>query len=297
MLRAIVAGALLCSAVAGAGEAAAAVARGSEPPMVGRRIEAPTLTAAQILEKNLAARGGLEAWRNVRTMAWAGRVEGGAPVPMPFLAQLKRPNLTHFEITAMDQRFLRVFDGTHGWRLRPGDDGKPEARAFTQEEDAFARDEFVIDGPLVDHEAKGVEVAVAGVDEIEGRKAHLLEVTLPSRASRRIWIDAETFLEIRSDRPSTNPLAPGAPVSVYYRDYRSVGGVVIPHTIEIQGESGGRGARMTIEKVALNPELPLAAFSKPATATRKKATVRIGAGASPSPAAPVRSGPANTSGR
>jgi hypothetical protein len=223
--------------------------------MQSRRLGAPTLTAAQIIEKNVAARGGLEAWRKVEAMAWVGRVEGGSPVPMPFLLELKRPSSTHFEITAIDKRFVRVFDGTRGWRVRPGANGAPETKAFSKEEVAFARDEFVVDGPLIDHVAKGVRVKVAGLDELDGRKAHLLEVTLPSGASRRIWIDAETFLELRSDRPSTSPLARGAPVSTYYRDYRSVEGLVIPLTIELRPEAGERGSqKLIIEKVALNPE-------------------------------------------
>ena len=288
MLRAIAAGALLFSAAAAPAEASAAAVTGAQPAMGGRRLGAPTLTAAQIVEKSVAARGGLEAWRKVEAMAWAGRVEGGSPVPMPFFVELKRPNLTHFEITAIDKRFIRIFDGTRGWRVRPGASGAPEVRAFSKEEDAFSRDEFVIDGPLMDHEAKGVKVVVVGLDEIEGRKAHLLEVTAPSGASRRIWIDAETFLEIRSDRPSTSPLVRGAPVSVYYRDYRSVEGLMIPRTIETRPEAGGRGSqKLIIEKVAINPALPQAAFSKPATVSRRKATVHVG-DASSMPAAPAR---------
>ncbi|HEY6098246.1 MAG TPA: hypothetical protein VIW03_02380, partial [Anaeromyxobacter sp.] len=230
MLRAIAAGALLLTAAA-PGEAAASAVTLAQPSREGRRLVAPALTAAQIVERNVAARGGLGAWHQVQAMAWKGRVEGGSPTPMPFVVQMKRPNLTRFEVTAMDRRFVRIFDGTHGWRVRPSDAGLPDSRAFSKEEDAFARDEFALDGPLLDHQAKGVKVEVAGLDELEGRKAYLLSVTLPSGASRRIWIDAETFLEIRSDRPSTNPLVRGAPVSLYYRDYRKVEGLVIPFTI------------------------------------------------------------------
>ncbi len=289
MLRAIAAGALLLSAAAAPGEAAAGPVTEVQPARAGRRLGAPTLAAEQIVERNVAARGGLEAWRKVEAMAWTGRVEGGSPVPMPFFLQLKRPNLTHFEITAIDRRFVRMFDGTRGWRVRPGSEGAPEATAFSKEEDAFARDEFVIDGPLMDHAAKGVRIAVAGVDEIEGRRAHLLEVTLPSGASRRIWIDAETFLELRTDRPSTNPLVRGAPVSVYYRDYRTVEGLLIPFTIETRPEAGGREPqKLIIEKVAVNPALPQAAFSRPATASRRKTSVRVGGPASSMPDVPAR---------
>jgi outer membrane lipoprotein-sorting protein len=36
------------------------------------------LTAQQIVEKHLAARGGLQAWRGVQSMAWAGKMDAGS---------------------------------------------------------------------------------------------------------------------------------------------------------------------------------------------------------------------------
>src|SRR5262245_45937296 len=213
----------------------------------------PPLSVEQIVEKNIAARGGLEGWRKIETMAWAGHVQGAAEStpPMPFVMELKRPNKTHFEISTIDKRFTRIFDGTNGWRLRPGGNGLPELKPFSKEEIAFARDEHVIDGPLVDYDAKGVAVKLAGLDEIDGRKAYLLEVTLRGGASRRVWVDAETFLDCRVDRPSTSPLTQGAPVSVYYRDFRPVDGLLIPHTIETRSSSGGAPAQtLVIDRVA-----------------------------------------------
>jgi hypothetical protein len=38
---------------------------------------APSLTAQQIVEKHVAARGGLQAWRAVQTMSWSGNLEAG----------------------------------------------------------------------------------------------------------------------------------------------------------------------------------------------------------------------------
>ena len=35
------------------------------------------LTAAQIVEKHVAARGGLQAWRAVQAMSWTGRLDAG----------------------------------------------------------------------------------------------------------------------------------------------------------------------------------------------------------------------------
>jgi hypothetical protein len=240
---------------------AARAAQSARPDVSGR------LSLEQILERNAAARGGPEAWRAIETMTWTGhvRISGESAPPMPFVMELQRPNRTHFEVSTADRRFTRIFDGRNGWRMRPGGNGQPEVKALSREEVAFSRDEFVIDGPLVDHAAKGVAVKLTGLDEIEGRKAYLLEVTLPGGASRRVWVDAETFLDFRSDRPSTNPLTQGAPISIYYKDFRAVGGLLIPHVIETRsGADAGPSQILAIEKIALNPPLPVHTFAKPA---------------------------------
>ncbi len=257
-------------------------------------LAATSLTAAQVIARNVTARGGLEAWRGIDTMTWIGHVEStaGTSAPMPFLLELGRPNRTRFEIKTIDRNFTRIFDGTRGWRVRPAGNGAPEVKPFSSEEVRYARDEFVIDGPLIDYETKGVVARLAGLDEVDGRKAYLLELTLPSGASRRLWIDSQTYLEVRADRPSTNPLVKGVPVSVYYGDYRSVNGLMIPFTIENRSADSTRAAeKLVIDKVALNPKLSERAFAKPASPWQRHAIVRI-APEAPGPApAPARASP------
>lgn len=271
MLRSIVTAAVIASSLTAAAATLPAAPPAAAPSSAAR------LTAAEIVLRNVAARGGLDAWRRVETMAWIGRVEGGSPVPMPFSMEMKRPNKTRFEITSNEQRFLRIFDGARGWRVRPGANGTPDAKRFPPEEADFARGEFVIDGPLIDYEAKGITVRLAGVNEIEGRKAYQLELQLPSGASRRVWIDTETYLEVRADRPSTNPVAKGVPVSVFYRDYRKVDGLLVPMTIETHAPAGdGRSQKLVITKVVLNPSIPDTQFGKPPTALQRNSVARVG---------------------
>ena len=238
---------------------------------------APALSAAQIVERNIAARGGVEAWRKVDTVVWSGHVEStpASAQALPFVLEMKRPNKTHFEITAQRERFLRVFDGVRGWKLRPNASGIPDVQPFSLDEMKFSREEF-IDGPLIDHEAKRIAVSLEGLDEIEGRKAYRLSVKLPSGAPRRLWIDAETFLDVKHERPSSNPLASGAAISVFYRDYRAVGGLQIPHRIETGTRLGNAVNILVIERATLNAPLNDRIFAKPAAPTKRRATVSIG---------------------
>lgn len=232
---------------------------------------APELSAEQIVEKNVAARGGLEPWRKIETMVWVGHMEraGGPMAGVPFVLQQKRPNKTRFEVNAIGQRSVRVFNGAHGWKVRPAADGNPDVQQYTPQEAKFARDESVIDGPLIDYQTKGTSVALEGVEEVEGREAYRLRLRLASGERHSVWVDAQTFLEIRYDRTSYNPAGVPGTVSVFYRDYKSIDGLQIPSVLEIGTGSGKAPDKMVIEKIALNPPLDDRVFARPGRPSRR----------------------------
>jgi hypothetical protein len=222
-----------------------------------------------LLEKYVSARGGAQAWKEVRTMGWAGRVEspGGATAELPFLMLLQRPNATRFEIVGKDQRSIRIFNGYQGWKVRPGSETGLDVQAYTDDEVAAARDSGGLDGPLSDCEAKGIQAAMEGADSVEGHRAWRLRVTLPSGQVQRHWIDAESYLELRYDRVSRSAAGQSGVVSVYYRNYRSIEGLKLPLLIETQIGNGPVVTRMIIEKVAINPTLDAASFTGPIAKT------------------------------
>ena len=247
---------------------AVALAAGTAP---GPKATATPLSAEQIVARNVAARGGLQAWRKVGTMVWVGHIQSAhVPVPsMLFTLEQQRPNKTRFEIDALGHKSVRVFDGAHGWKLRAGqNDGAPDAQPYNAEELKFARGGQGIDGPLIDSGAKGNVVTLAGLEEIEGHKAYRLEVQLPVRERDSLWIDAKTFLDIRCDRVVDGPGPAGLPrkvVSLLYRDYKTFDGLKMPSVIETSGDARSPPDRMVIEQVVLNPPLDPWVFVNPAT--------------------------------
>jgi len=246
---------------------------------------APELTAEQIIEKNVAASGGLEAWRKVQTMIWVGHMERpGAPMSsMPFVLQQKRPNKTRFEITGVGQRSLRIFDGTHGWKVRPASDGSPDVEAYTPQEARFARGEQVIDGPLIDYQAKGTTVRLEGIEEVDGRKAYGLSLKLASGEHHEVWIDSQTFLDLKYIRTSYSSAGAPGTVSITYGGYKDIGGLQIPSVLEIGTASGKVPDKMVIERIALNPPMDDRVFRRPGRPSRRQ-TVTIEP--TPAPGAP-----------
>lgn len=224
------------------------------------------LTVDQIVEKNVDARGGLEAWRKIDTMAWVGHVDSAnAPSEeLPFSLALKRPNLTRFEITVLNHRAVRAFDGKQGWKTSPSATGSGELRPYTIDELRSAKDEQVIDGLLIDHQTKGIEVTLEGSDKVDGHDAYRLAAKLPSGVTRHVWVDAQSFLDVKYDREARGPRGP-VTVEVKYSDYKNVDGVQVPFTIESGVVAAGRSDRLTIEKVSINPPLNDAMFARPGT--------------------------------
>ena len=251
-----------------------------------------TLTAEQIVNRYVQARGGLEAWHKVQTMAWAGHIDSAntAATGTPFIMELQRPNMTHFELTVQGQKAARTFDGRRGWRVHQTSSGAPEVQDFTPEELGFAREAFGIDGPLMEHKANGVALALEGTGEVEGHKAYRLSLRYPSGTMHHVWIDAQTFLELRDDRDFKDALGKPGTVSIYYSQYHPFEGVQIPLVIETGLGPGRVADKMVIEKVAINPPLAAQLFAKPLFAKRRSVVSVGGASDSspPYPGAPAR---------
>ena len=252
--------------------------------------------AEPIAEKNAAARGGLSAWRKVKTMSMSGNLDAGKPrdpvklamsylrpkselqaerkalasgrateaakqVQVPFVMELERPRKMRVEITFQGQTAVQVFDGSKGWKLRPFL-GRREVEPFNAEEMRQAAQQTELDGLLIDHGAKGNRLELVGTEKLEGRDNYKLKVTTADGQVRHVWVDAETFLETRVEG-SRRLDGKIRPVWTTFRDYRSVDGLMIPHVLETTVDGTNGAEQIRVERVVVNPKLGDARFAKP----------------------------------
>src|SRR4029077_11706510 len=138
-----------------------------------------SLTAAQIIEKNVSAKGGLQAWRAVQTMSFSGKMEAGgkSKAQLPLVLEKKRPRKTRVELVFANDTAVQVYDGINGWKLRPFL-GRRDVEPYSPEELKSAAFESELDGPLVDYAAKGNKVELEGVEKVEGNNAYKLRLTM-----------------------------------------------------------------------------------------------------------------------
>ena len=223
-----------------------------------------SLSADQIVERNVAARGGLAAWRAAKTLTIAGEMDaGGKPNhALPFVLKEKRPRKSRLEIIFKDQTSVQVYDGTQGWKVRPFLN-RNEVETYTPAEVKSAAAEQDLDGPLVDYAAKGTQIAAAGTESVEGHPAYKLKLTLRNGDKRMLWIDAGSFLELKMEGEPRKLDARMHKVAVYFRDYKTEHGLTTPRMQETAVEGVKQTYKMTITRVAVNEPLDDALFQKP----------------------------------
>lgn len=224
----------------------------------------PKLTAAQIVSKNVAARGGLKAWRAVNTLTLSGRMEAGGKknTDLPFVMKMERPRMSRLEIRFQDQTAVQVFDGEHGWKVRPFL-GRDEVEPFTPAEARVADAWGELDGPLVDYARKGIKVELQGKEPVEGHATYKLELTMKNGDKRHVWVDALSFLERKIDGDPRMLDGKMRNVAIFYRDYRTENGLTLPHVFETVVEGGKLPHKMYIDKVAINQPIEKSLFAKP----------------------------------
>lgn len=262
------------------------------------------LSAAQIVDKNVVARGGLQAWRQVKTLSLQGKMGAGGnqraalsmssahskemvlprrpteEPQLPFLMEMERPRKMRLELQVKGQTAVQVYDGTKGWKLRPFLN-RHDVEPYSEEELKIASTHGDLDGPLVDYAAKGSRVELDGTETVEGHNTYKLKVTEKTGHTLHVWVDAETFLEAKIEGQPRILDGTPHPVEIYYRDYRTVDGLRMPFVLETRVLPVGKNAlgmrdtpvppeKITIDTVEVNPKLDEKLFSNAELSTAAK---------------------------
>lgn len=229
------------------------------------RTQAPdNLTAAQIVEKNISAKGGLQAWRAVQSLSFSGKMDAGgkAKAQLAFVLEKKRPRKTRVEIAFANDTAVQVYDGANGWKLRPFL-GRRDVEPYSPEELKSAAFESDLDGSLLDYATKGNEVQLEGIEKVENHDAYKLKLTMKGGQVQHIWIDAQTFLDVKVEGTPRRMDGKMRPVWIYLRDYKNVNGLMIPYVMETEVQGNRETHKMIIESVVVNPKLEDSLFTKP----------------------------------
>jgi hypothetical protein len=221
-------------------------------------------TVDEIIAKNIEARGGLDKIKAVQTVRSSGKMEFGPGIEAPGMMVQKRPSYVRLDITVQGLTATQAYDGKSGWAVMPFT-GKKDAEAMSADDTKDFEDEADLDGPLVDYKGKGHQVELLGKEKLEGTDAYKLKLTRKNGDADVIYIDADSFLEIKEEQKRTIR-GSERETETTLGDYREVNGLMFPFAIASSTKGSPQQQKLTIEKIELNVPVDEASFKMPAAA-------------------------------
>jgi outer membrane lipoprotein-sorting protein len=191
-----------------------------------------------------------------------GDTEATQQVQLPFVLEMKRPGKSRIELEFAGKTAVQVYDGKEGWLKRPYLN-RDDWEAFSAEQLKASAGTWDLDGPLLDYAAKGTRLALEGIEKVDGRSAYKLQLTLKNGTVQHVWIDTQSFLDVKIEGTPRRMDGKLRTVWVTQRDFKSVQGLMIPSSLETAVDGYPDTHKMVIEKITVNPKLDDSRFTKP----------------------------------
>lgn len=233
-------------------------------------LHAVAMTADELIEKNIKARGGLDKIRAIQSLTETGKVlmsGWGGATQMDYRLLTKRPGMVRSERTMQGMTGVTAYDGKLGWSLQPFS-GRRDAEQLSADDTKDLKLSADLDGPLVDCKAKGNTVEYLGTEDVDGTDAHKLKVTFKDGDVQYVYLDPDYFLAIRViNQMRVRGVEEEEEIDL--GSYEQVNGVYFPFSIE----SGAKGAttknrKVTIEKAEANVPIDDQLFHFPAASAK-----------------------------
>ena len=224
-------------------------------------------TADEVVEKSVAAMGGRAALMKIRSRSATGTIVLTTPageISGAIEIYNKAPNksrsvikldLTQFGAgpVAIDQRF----DGSAGYVMDPlqGNRDVTGNQLENQKNGSFP-------SPLLDYKERGVTATLLPKEKVDGRDAFVLQLSPKTGSAVKNYIDAESYLLVRSVLTVNVPqLNADVESTVDVSDFRALDGVKLPFVTKLS--SSVQNYTVTIAKVEQNTDIDDKMFKKP----------------------------------
>jgi hypothetical protein len=151
-----------------------------------------------------------------------------------------------------------------GWSFIPMK--SPKAEPLSGERLKALQIDMDIAGPLMDYAEKGNKVVLIGKEDVEGRQAYKIKLTLNTGKEIIYFIDTKTHLIIQAKQMTVGIYSTGdvnaeqeRELITNFSDYRYINGVLFPFKVSNPGSSPGGGS-ITFTKIELNKTIDKSQF-------------------------------------
>jgi zinc protease len=231
----------------------------SQPPVAAPEAE----YARALLDKVIAAKGGLDTLRGVKSITAVTDADTDSPggrVDARTKTFLQYPDHVRVETTLAGETIVQVYDGARGWvKDSRGTHDVPE-RTARELEASVTRDVLAL--LLAAHDGSVRPRLLPDIRDEAGRVYHALECSAPSLEPTVLYIDPDTNL-IAGQRyvagTGSHPL-----VEELFSDYKAVSGVQVAFTARVR-RAGQTVLERHVTDIKINAPLDPALFKRPVT--------------------------------
>lgn len=220
------------------------------------------LTADDIIQKNINARGGAENWARVKNITIEG-IYVSFSEPEPFKIWRQRPDLYRFDSIRIKKKVIHVYDGQNAWWINPlmgPSFEKPQIIPSQNNLDKVTLRERHFEPVFWNYQDKSHQVDLEGREIFDDKDCYKLKVTLADATIEYWYIDAESFLEVGMTG-DTYDFGMKNSLEMFFSEYKDVDGLKFPFLIE--SEYGQRYRSMEIEKIEVNTDIDPSFFAMP----------------------------------
>jgi len=214
-----------------------------------------------LIEKNVRAKGGEEAWNKVSSLQLTGMMSLGQDVIVPYTIDQKRPLKMCMEYEFNKRRVVQCVDGKSGWQFLPYS-GRNVPEAMSKEDARAMADTASIDGMLLNADDRGVDIEWEGEVDVNGLPADKLKLTMPGGTVRWLYLDKITGLETKLEY-TRMIRGKEQTVESRYSNWKTENGLLFPGRTDTQIVGDKRSQFLTVDKIIINPAIDDKRFKMP----------------------------------
>lgn len=190
-------------------------------------------TVDEIVEKNIAATGGVEKLKSVNNIV-TERSLSVSGMEIPTVTTLMVGKKMRTESTVMGNSMIQVVDGTTGWMIMPtmmGGTGEPADMPEDQVKQQLGQlDPF----PMIDYKSKGSSIELVGKEQLDKKDVFHLKFKDKDGKVADEYLDANTYLltKLKMD-------IGGQEAEINFSDYKTVDGIQLPFAMDMTNPQMG----------------------------------------------------------
>ncbi len=233
-------------------------------------------SSQKIVDEYVHSEGGAKALARIQTATITGSITDGATDKSGTYSLItKAPNKFYSEIIIEPHRLIEAYNGKSAWGQDTTADSPSNVSAAPHTLTGAASAAWEATGRylnerLADAKKSKFGLQLIGSEEIEGRPAYHIEISLAPHVTREVFFDVQTHLIVRETIATTAQDGDKSPKpsseEFDYGDYRSVNGILLPYRITIHRSS--HTYTIAIARVELNAPVNDSVFDFPKDAGR-----------------------------